>query len=150
MSDINGFFFIGNLGADPELQYTDGGTAVCRFSIANTRHRVDKEGQRTEKTSWFNITAWGRQAENVAKYLEKGSKIGVKGWVEQNIWEDKTGKRNYSINFISENIQFISKPRENRQSDKQSQKNSRQDSKIKVTRQSYGENTGTDVDQIPF
>lgn len=108
MTDINTFTFIGNLGTAPELSYTATGTAIAKFPMALTRHYQGGDGQNAEKTSWVNITAWGRQAENVAKFLDKGSKVGVKGYVDQSTWTGKDGQKKYAINFVSENIQFLS------------------------------------------
>ena len=108
MTDINTFTFIGNLGTAPELSYTATGTAIAKFPMALTRHYQGGDGQNAEKTSWVNITAWGKQAENVAKFLDKGSKVGVKGYVDQNSWTGQDGKKKYAINFVSENIQFLS------------------------------------------
>lgn len=108
MTDINTFTFIGNLGTAPELSYTATGTAIAKFPMALTRHFTGGDGKSAEKTSWVNITAWGKQAENVAKFLDKGSKVGVKGYVDQNSWLGKDGQKKYAINFVSENIQFLS------------------------------------------
>ena len=113
MTDINTFTFIGNLGTAPELSYTATGTAIAKFPMALTRHYQGGDGQNAEKTSWVNITAWGRQAENVAKFLDKGSKVGVKGYVDQNTWTGKDGQKKYAINFVSENIQFLSTKSQN-------------------------------------
>ena len=156
MTDINTFFFIGNLGNDPELAYTATGTARCKFPIALSRFKQDASGNRTEKTSWVDITAWGKQAENVAKYLAKGSKVGVKGYVEQSSWIGKDGNKKYGINFVSESIQFLSKPKEKSQNTYQ--KNGQtpyQSSSNKTQTKSFDGNqnkneTGEDLEDIPF
>ena len=144
MTDINGFFFVGNVGHDPELKYTDGGHAVTRFAIACSRHKSSGE-ERKEETSWFNIIAWGKQAENVCKYLGKGSRVGVKGYVQQRIWKDREDQKHYEIEFISDQVQFLSSPK-----DKEKNISSQNRKEMKVTKQSYGKTSTGEVDEIPF
>ena len=147
MSDINTFFFIGNLGRDPELNYTASGTAISKFPLAISRVSRDAKGETNEKTTWVNVTAWGKQAENVSKFLGKGSKVGVKGYVDQNSWVGKDGQKKYAINFVSENIQFLSKPSES------NQKETTQSSSKRPYQPKHSKTTtieGKDLDQIPF
>ena len=70
---------IGNLGADPELRYTQSGVAVASFNVATTRRWKDKEGQQQEETEWHRIVAWQRLGEICNEYLHKGSKVYVEG-----------------------------------------------------------------------
>jgi len=63
---------VGNLGRDPEMRYTPDGTPVTHFSVATNRRWTDQEGQQHDETTWWRVTAWGRQAEVCNQYLQKG------------------------------------------------------------------------------
>ena len=77
---INKVTLIGRLGRDPELKYTAGGTAYCRFSIATDDSWTDKStGERQERTEWHNIVAWERLAEICGQYLAKGRLVYIEG-----------------------------------------------------------------------
>jgi single-strand DNA-binding protein len=69
----------GNLGRDPEMRYTQGGTPVTSFSVATNEKWTDQDGQRQERTAWFRVSAWGRQADACSQYLHKGSLVQVIG-----------------------------------------------------------------------
>ena len=69
---VNKAILIGRLGKDPELKYTPGGKAVCNFSLATSEKWKDQSGEVQEKTEWHRCLAWGKIAENAAKWLSKG------------------------------------------------------------------------------
>lgn len=73
---------VGNLGSDPEMRYTPSGVPVATFSLAVHKSWTGNDGQRQEKTTWFRVTTWRRQAEIVSQYLTKGSRVLVVGEVE--------------------------------------------------------------------
>lgn len=84
---------MGNLTKDPELRYTQKGNAVCTLNIAvNERERDPKTGEQTERVTFFKATAWGKQAEAVAGYFERGSEIYVEGKFKPETWTDRDGK----------------------------------------------------------
>jgi single-strand DNA-binding protein len=70
---------VGHLGRDPELKYLDNGTAVANFSLATNRTYTTGSGQKVEETTWFRVTVWGRQAENVNQYLSSGRQALIEG-----------------------------------------------------------------------
>lgn len=70
---------IGNLGKDPEMQYTPSGQAVTKFSVATTHEYNTADGQHVKETTWFRMSAWGKQAEICNQYLKKGSKVYIEG-----------------------------------------------------------------------
>ena len=70
---------VGHLGRDPELSYTPTGQAVCHFSMATSRKYTTGEGRQVDETTWFRVTVWGKQGENVSEYLSKGSQVLVEG-----------------------------------------------------------------------
>lgn len=96
------FIFTGRLGKDPQLKYSQDGKAITKFSVA-----VPRDFDR-EKTDWFNVTVFGKSAENCATYLKKGQKVGVQGRVEINEYEGK-----YYTGIIADRVEFGDKPAEN-------------------------------------
>ena len=71
---LNKVLLIGNLGSDPEMRYTPNGNAVCDFRMAVNRRYTTGEGEQREETEWFRVTTWGRLAETVNQYLQKGQR----------------------------------------------------------------------------
>lgn len=70
---------VGNLGNDPEMRYTAGGTAVTNFNLATNRVYSNSEGNQVKETTWFRVSVWGKQAESSNQYLRKGSQVLVEG-----------------------------------------------------------------------
>lgn len=70
---------VGNLGRDPEMRYTPGGSAVTNFNVATNRQYTASDGTQVKETTWFRISAWGRLAETCNQYLRQGSKVLVEG-----------------------------------------------------------------------
>jgi len=89
---MNKIMLIGNLGRDPELNYTPSGTAMTKFTMAvNRRWREKQSGEQREETTWFNIVAWNQLAETCNQYLHKGSKIYAEGRMTSRKFTDKDG-----------------------------------------------------------
>jgi single-strand DNA-binding protein len=106
----NKIIMIGNLGRDPELSYTPQGTAVCKFSVATNERRRDKTGEQQDVTTWFRVTVWGKQAENVSRYLTKGRKVYLEGRLHVEEWTDREGKPRQSLEVNASEVQFIDGP----------------------------------------
>ena len=106
----NKIILIGNLGRDPELSYTPQGTAVCKFSVATNERRRDKAGEQQDITTWFRVSAWGKQGENVSRYLTKGRKVYVEGRLHVEEWVDREGKPRQSLEVNASEVQFIDGP----------------------------------------
>ena len=104
---FNKIIIVGNLGRDPELRYTPQGTAVCNFSVATNERRRDKAGEQQDITTWFRVNAWGRQAENVSKYLSKGRRVYVEGRLHVEEWTDRDGKQRYTLEVNASDVQFL-------------------------------------------
>lgn len=104
---MNRALVCGNLGKDPELRYTKGGTAVCNFSVATKDREKAADGQWKDVTDWHNILVWGKIAENCAKYLSKGRQVLVEGKMRTSNWEDQNGNRRYKTEIVASNVQFI-------------------------------------------
>lgn len=95
------------MGRDPELRYTPQGTAVCNFSMATSEKRRDKAGEWQDLTTWFRVTLWGKQGENAAKYLTKGSQVYIEGRLRIEEWQDRDGKDRYTIEVNGSDMQFL-------------------------------------------
>lgn len=96
---------LGNTGRDVELRYTPQGTPVASFSIASNTVRATSQGQQ-KKTDWFNVSAFGRQAETLAKYLTKGSQILVRGKLTFNPWLSRDGEARVSADVVLQDFEF--------------------------------------------
>ncbi|MBI1732317.1 MAG: single-stranded DNA-binding protein [Gammaproteobacteria bacterium] len=105
---VNKVILIGNLGNDPEVRYTAGGSAVANVSLATTESWRDKEsGEQQEKTEWHRIVFFGRLAEIVAEYLKKGSQIYVEGRLQTRKWQDKEGNDKYTTEIVANEMQML-------------------------------------------
>jgi single-strand DNA-binding protein len=109
MAGINKVILVGNLGADPEVRYTAGGTAVCKFSLATSRRFTGKDGQKQEKTEWHRIVAWSKLAEICGQYLSKGKQVVIEGRIEYGSYE-KDGVKHYTTDIVAENMQMLGGP----------------------------------------
>lgn len=108
-SDLNRVMLIGRMVKDPDLRYTQSGTSVASFSIANNRSYVTN-GEKREDVSYFNCVAWGKAGEIIAQYMKKGQRIGLDGHLQQRSWEDKSGNKRYTVEVVVDNFQFLSAP----------------------------------------
>jgi single-strand DNA-binding protein len=104
---MNKVILVGNLGTDPELRETSG-DSVCNFSLATNEAWTDKQGNKQEKTEWHRIVVWGKQAENCAKYLEKGRQVLIEGSLQTRSWEDKDGVTKYTTEIKARDVKFLS------------------------------------------
>jgi single-strand DNA-binding protein len=103
---------IGNLGRDPETRYTSGGRMNVSFSIATNRRWTDQNGQQQEKTNWFNVTAWGKQAEtldNLAQQgiVRKGTQLYVSGRIDQREYVGNDGQNRSSMDVTINEFQLL-------------------------------------------
>ena len=102
---MNKAFLIGRLTKDPELRYSSNNAAIANFSIAIDRQFTNSEGQR--ETDFINIVAFQKQAENIKKYIGKGSLVAVDGRIQTRSYEDKDGKRVYVTEVVADRVQFL-------------------------------------------
>jgi single-strand DNA-binding protein len=105
-NDINRIFMIGRLTKDPDLRYTQGGTSVASFSIANNRSYT-AQNERKEAVSYFNCIAWGKSGEVIAQHCKKGQRIGLEGRLQQRSWQDQGGQKRNTVEIVVENFQFL-------------------------------------------
>ena len=100
---------IGNLTADPKLTYTDGGAALLKFGVASNHYYRDKNDEKQEKTSFFDVTAWRYLAEDSANVLEKGVGVIVQGRLEQRSWEADDGTKRSKVELIADHIGILTR-----------------------------------------
>jgi len=115
-SDLNKTIIIGRLTRDPELRYTQNGTSVASFSIANNRTYASS-GEKKDSVSFFNCVAWGKLGEIIVQYCKKGHRIGLDGRLQQRTWEDKDGSKKNTIEIVAENVHFLESKKSEASSD---------------------------------
>ena len=96
MASVNKVILIGNLGRDPEVKYTQGGTAVANLNIATNEVWTDKAGQKQERTEWHRVVVWGKQAQVLSEHLSKGKQVYVEGSLQTRSWDDREGNKRYT------------------------------------------------------
>jgi single-strand DNA-binding protein len=105
---INKVILIGNLGADPELRYTQSGVAVASFNVATSERWKDKDGQQQEQTEWHRIVAWRQLAEICNEYLHKGSRVYIEGKLQTRKWQDQNGNDRYTTEIVAREMKMLS------------------------------------------
>lgn len=99
---------IGNLGNDPEMRYTPSGVPVASFNLAVNRSWTGQDGQRQDKTTWFRVSVWNKQAEIVTQYLAKGRQVMVVGEVEEaRVYTDREGNPRASLEVKAQSVRFL-------------------------------------------
>jgi single-strand DNA-binding protein len=105
---INKVILIGNLGADPEVRYTQSGTPVASFRIATSERRKGQDGQFQEQTEWHNIVAWDKLAEICGEYLHKGMRVYIEGKIQTRKWQDKDGHDRWTTEIVAREMKMLS------------------------------------------
>ena len=146
MTDLNSVVLCGRLTADigssrNGFSYTQSGTAIGRFSIAVNRSR--KQGdQWVDEVSYFNVTVFGKTAENLKPYLTKGQLVAVQGFLKQDRWTDQNGGVRSSVGIIADHIQLCG--------GKAEQKSVPSENRIAPSGENSGFNNGGFPEDIPF
>ena len=112
---LNKCQIIGNLGADPEMRYTQNGQAVTNFNVATSR-KWTQDGEQREETEWFSVVAWGKLAEVCAQYLAKGRQVYVEGRMQTRSWEGDDGVKRYRTELVAQEVKFLGGPRDSNES----------------------------------
>jgi single-strand DNA-binding protein len=107
MSGVNKVILIGNLGANPEVRFTQGGSAVANLRLATTEKWTDRNGQKQEATEWHRVVLFGRQAEVAQQYLTKGRQVYIEGRIRTRQWQDQQGQKRYSTEIVCTNMQLL-------------------------------------------
>ena len=107
MANFNKVMLIGNLTRDPQLSYLPSQTAVVDFGLAVNRRWTSKDGEKREETCFVDCRAFGRQAENINKYLGKGRALFVEGRLTFDSWTGQDGSKRSKHRVTVENFQFL-------------------------------------------
>ena len=107
MAGVNKVIIVGRLGADPEVRYTNTGTAVANFNMATSSSYTDKSGEKTEKTEWHRIVAFGKLGEICGEYLAKGKQVYVEGRLQTRDWEDREGNKKKTTEIVAGMMQML-------------------------------------------
>jgi single-strand DNA-binding protein len=106
---VNKVILLGNVGKDPEIRSTPGGTLVATFGLATSDRQKDAQGNWQDRTEWHNLVAFTRTAEIIRDYVKKGSKLYVEGRLQTSSWEDKTsGQKRYKTEIIVNDLSLLS------------------------------------------
>ena len=112
---LNKVTLIGNLGSDPEVRSTTGGSRVATFSLATSRSWNDASGAKQEKTEWHRCVVWNTKSSQLAdiveRYVKKGDKLFVEGRIEYRQWQDKEGQTKYSTEINVRELIMLGSPR---------------------------------------
>lgn len=103
---LNRVLLLGNLGFDPELRTTSGGSAVLKLRLATSEKYKDQSGAWQERTEWHRVVVWGKRGEALHRFLRKGSRIFVEGSLRTSSYEDKDGQKKFSTEVIAQNVIF--------------------------------------------
>jgi single-strand DNA-binding protein len=106
---VNKVILLGNVGKDPEIRATGGGTMVANFTLATSDRQKDAQGNWQDKTEWHNLKAFNRTAEIVRDYVKKGSKLYIEGKITTNSWDDKeSGQKRYKTEILVNELVLLS------------------------------------------
>lgn len=109
---MNKVILIGRLTKDPDLRYTQNGRAMATFTLAvykqlSREKKQEMEAQGKATADFPRVTAWGKQAENLSKYLKKGRQCAVEGSIQTGIYKDKDGKTVYTTDVLANNVEYL-------------------------------------------
>ncbi len=98
---------IGNLGQAPEIKNLDNGSKLATFSMATSESYTNKQGEKVTDTQWHNIVCWGKTADIVERFVEKGKQVGVEGKLTTRAWEDKDGNKRYTTEVVCNELLLL-------------------------------------------
>jgi single-strand DNA-binding protein len=107
MASYNRIVLVGNLTRDPQLSYTAGNMAVCKFGMATNHRRKDKDGNTKEEVCFIDCTAFGRQAETFNQYMAKGRPVLIEGRLQFNQWTTPEGDKRSKHEVVVDNFVFL-------------------------------------------
>lgn len=104
---MNKITVIGNVGSDPEMRFTPSGKPVTSFPLATNRFYTAADGERKKETEWFDIIAWGRQAESCNQFLSKGQRAYVEGRLRTRSWDGQDGQKRFRVEIHANQVIFL-------------------------------------------
>jgi single-strand DNA-binding protein len=105
---VNKVILLGNVGKDPDIRSTPGGTMVANFTLATSDRFQDQQGNWQDRTEWHNLVAFKRTAEIVRDYVKKGSKLYIEGKIQTRTWDDKEGVKHYKTEILVNDLSLLS------------------------------------------
>jgi single-strand DNA-binding protein len=106
-TNINRVVLTGNLTKDPELRSTQGGTSVCSLRLAVNTRRRDASGEWGDRANYFDVTVFGAQGENAARFLAKGRPVAIDGRLEWREWQTQEGHKRQAVEIVADTVQFL-------------------------------------------
>ncbi len=98
---------IGNLGQEPEIVNLESGKKLAKFSIATNDYYYNKQGDKITDTQWHNIVAWGKTADIIEKYVNKGQEVAIEGKLTSRNYEDSEGKKRYITEVVCNELLML-------------------------------------------
>ncbi len=113
MASVNKVILIGNLGADPEIKYTQGNVPVANLRVATTEKWQDRStNEWKEKTEWHRVVAWRHLAERAERFLTKGKQVYIEGRLETRQWQDRDGNTRYTTEVRADQLMILGRREE--------------------------------------
>lgn len=141
---VNKVILVGNVGADPEIRYVeggnDGGIAVANLNIATTESYTNKNGERISQTEWHRIVLWRGLAKVTESYVKKGMKLYIEGKLKTRTWEDKEGNKRYTTEVWAENMQMLDKKSDH----------TPEETKEDISNKTHKKDEKEEIDDLPF
>jgi len=109
VGSVNKVILVGNLGRDPEIRRSQGGTTIASFSLATNEAWNNREGQREERTEWHKIVVFGKLADFCGQYLSKGKQVYLEGRLQTRSWDDREGNKKYTTEIVAASIVLLGK-----------------------------------------
>ncbi len=105
---VNRVILIGRLGKDPEVRYTQDGTAVANFSLATDETFTDRAGDKQTRTEWHKVVAWKRLGEIAGEFLTKGKQVYIEGALRSHKWKDRDDNQRTSVEVVASRLVMLS------------------------------------------
>lgn len=154
MLEMNKVMLIGNLTRDPEASATNSGMALAKFTVAVNRRFNNRAGEAQEEVAFIDVESWGKTAEFVSKWLNKGTRVYVEGRLKFDRWQDKSGNNRSKLSVTAERVQFaLSKADQGAQSGQAPSQGAQAQSPPRTTQQAPAvppEQQDGSTDDLPF
>lgn len=148
---VNKVILLGNVGKDPEIRSTPGGTMVANLTLATSDRFQDQQGNWQDRTEWHNLVAFKRTAEIIRDYVKKGSKLYVEGKIQTRSWDDKeTGAKRYKTEILVNDLSLLSGREEGSGPYSRSSSSSNYDQRPAAGADDVAQSAEISDDDIPF
>ena len=152
---VNKVILLGNVGKDPEIRTTGGGTMVANFTLATSDRFQDAQGNWQDRTEWHSLVAFKRTAEIVRDYVKKGSKLYIEGKIQTRSWDDKeSGAKKYRTEILVNDLSLLSGREDgggySRTGSGPTASSSSMDQRPPATSDDYAQSAEISDDDIPF